>query len=95
MVVHHLVNIARSVKTTRSHMALPCFMNSDCRVIPSTALLIFLDIGLNDMSRVCLQGIEIETRSKLLHLYPTVMCMRHASVHGENYGTSRVLEKLP
>ena len=69
-------------------------MNSDCRVIPSTALLIFLDIGLNDMSRVCLQGIEMETRSKLLHLYPTVMCMRHASVHGVNYGTSRVLEKL-
>ena len=74
-------------------MALPRFMNSACRVIPSTALLIFLETGLKDMSRVCLQQIEMETHSKL-HLSPTAKCMRHNIVHGVNYKTRRILEKL-
>ena len=41
--------------SAKAHMAFPCFMNSDCSVIPSTALLIFLETGLKDMSRVCLR----------------------------------------
>ena len=75
-------------------MALPRFMNSACRVIPSTALLIFLETGLKDMSRVCLQQIEMETHSKP-NLSPTAMSMRHNIVHGVNYETSRIFEKLP